>query len=469
MSTRDDALSRGRFLRRTGQAALAAGAAGLLSTYNPFTEDAQAAILEEARSYAGRSVTIRAVQPITPTNKTVQGLAYQEIYNRFMRANPSIQVKFEYSPWGNFTQALSVAIGGGDAPDVATWIDDQRIPQLAAGGFLVALDDLINKDKLNIKGQIDPLALSSNLYKGKLYGLPYYYDARALYYNKDVLDKAGVKHLPTKWDDADRLGRQLDVKDSSGRYTRLGYVPLSPSTIGGSTAGPGGNSFLFIYGWQNGGEFANADLTKVTVNDPAIVDALAWCVKVSDEVGGAVQQGAFALRYSRGGTVNPFSLGAMAMETQPLNFGHGTVDAQKTPVKWGVTQAPYHTRPATWSGVLSAALPAGGKHQAEAWELAKFIISPEIQSYLATTLRFIPTRKSLWSKIPLMKTDPEMALSVKILPTTHIRPPVPNSQQLWDEILRASDNALYHRMSPKAALDAANATIQAGLDKYLHS
>jgi hypothetical protein len=109
MSARDDALSRGRFLRRTGQAALAAGAGGLLGSYNPFTEDARAAILEEARSYAGRSVSIRAVQPITPINKTVQGLAYQGVYNRFVCANPSIQVKFEYSPWGNFAQALSVA------------------------------------------------------------------------------------------------------------------------------------------------------------------------------------------------------------------------------------------------------------------------------------------------------------------------------------------------------------------------
>ncbi|MGH2346249.1 MAG: extracellular solute-binding protein, partial [Chloroflexota bacterium] len=197
--------------------------------------------------------------------------------------------------------------------------------------------------------------------------------------------------------------------------------------------------------------------------------ALTWCVKVSDQIGGAVQQGAFALRYSRGGTVDPFSLAAMAMMTQPVGFGRQTVDAQKAPVKWGVTQAPYHTRAATWSGVLSAALPVGGKHQAEAWELAKYMILPETQMYLANTLRYIPTRKSTWSHIPLMKTDPEMSLAMKVLPTTHIRPPIPNSQQLWDEILRASDNALYHRMSPKAALDSANATIQAGLDKYLHS
>lgn len=466
MSICDDDVSRRLFLRRTGQAALAVGSAGMLGMSNPFTPEARAAILEEARSYAGRRVTIRAVQPIAATNKLPSGLAFQEIYNRFMRAHPDIQVTFEYSPWGNFTQALSVAIGGGNAPDVATWIDDQRIPQLAANGFLTPLDNSIKASQLDM-GSVDPVALASNRYKGKLYGLPYYYDARALYYNKEFLSKAGVKSLPKTWDDADRLGRQLNVKDSNGHFSRLGYVPLSPSSIGGSVNGPGGNSFLFIYGWQNGGEFANVDLTKVTVNDPAIVDALAWCVKVSDEIGGAVQQGAFTLRATHGGTVDPFSVGAMAMMTQPLNFGYGSIDALHKSIKWGVAPPPYKVKPATWSGVLSTALPAGSKHPAEAWELAKFFMLPETQTYLANTLRWIPTRKSLWSKIPLMKTDPEMALSVKILPTTHIRPPIPNSQQLWDELLRASDNALFHRMSPKAALDAANATIQAGLDKYL--
>ena len=466
MSVHDEGVSRRLFLRRTGQAALAAGSAGMLSMHNPFTAEAAAAILEEARSYAGRSVTIRAVQPIAATNKTPAGLAFQEVYNRFMRAHPDIQVKFEYSAWGNFTQALSVAIGGGNAPDVATWIDDQRIPQLAANGFLTALDNSIKAAKLDLS-TVDPVALDSNRYKGKLYGLPYYYDARALYYNKDMYAKAGIKAPPRSWDEADRIGRQLDVKDSSGRYTRLGYVPLSPSSIGGSTAGPGGNSFLFIYGWQNGGEFANADLTKVTVNDPAIVDALAWCVKVSDEIGGAVQQGAFTLRATHGGAVDPFSVGAMAMMTQPLNYGYGAIDALHKPIKWGVVPPPYRAKPATWSGVLSTAIPVGSKHPAEAWELAKYFMLPETQTYLANTLRWIPTRKSLWSRIPLMKTDPEMALSVKILPTTHIRPPIPNSQQLWDELLRASDDALFHRASPKAALDAANATIQAGLNKYL--
>ena len=64
--------------------------------------------------------------------------------------------------------------------------------------------------------------------------------------------------------------------------------------------GGGGNSFLFIYGWQNGGEFVSDDLTTVTVNDPAIVEALEWCVQVSDNYGGAEEQANFIAAGRRG-------------------------------------------------------------------------------------------------------------------------------------------------------------------------
>jgi multiple sugar transport system substrate-binding protein len=262
------------------------------------------------------------------------------------------------------------------------------------------------------------------------------------------------------------MGSSLDQK-SGDSYTRIGYMPLSPSTVGGSVNGGGGNSFLFIYGWQNGGKFASDDLTKVTVNDPAIVAALEWCVSVSDKYGGADEQANFIQQASHG--ANPFVTGAISMMTTVTGFGHGSVEGSDAPVKWATSAAPYKPTPATWSGVLSAALPVGTKHPDESWLLAKFMQSPDIQTYLAKTLRWIPTRRALWPAIDIFTTDPGLIVGLAEFPHTHIRPPLPNSQQLWDEILRASDAALYHQASAKDALDAANDKIQAGLDKYLKS
>lgn len=463
-SSWDKTLTRRTLLKRGGQFAAAAGAAGLLGQASRFTPEARAEILAKAAAFQGRAVTIKAIQPIVATPTTNDnGLAFQEVYNRFMDANPNIGVEFAYSPWGDFTQTLSVAIGGGNAPDVATWIDDQRIPSLAANGFLRTVDDLAKADGLDLS-DVDPIALSSNTYAGKLYGLPYYWDDRILFHNTDHFAEVGLAAPPKTWDEAVQMGSELDKKDGDS-YSRIGYIPLSPSTVGGSTDGGGGNSFLFIYGWQNGGKFVSDDMTKVTVNDPAIVAALEWCVQVSDKYGGAEEQANFIQQASHG--TNPFLTGAVSMMTTVTGFGAGQIAASDNPVKWATSAAPYKTTPATWSGVLSAALPVGTKHPDEAWALAKFMQSPEIQTYLAEKLRWIPTRRALWPKIDLFKTDPEITVGLQEFPHTHIRPPLPNSQELWDELLRACDAALYHQASAKDALDAANAKIQEGLDRYL--
>jgi multiple sugar transport system substrate-binding protein len=456
--------SRRTVLQRSGQLAAAAGVAGLLGHASRFTPEARAEIAAKANAFQDRPITIKAVQPVAATPTTGDwGPAFQEVYNRFMEANPTVSVEFVYSPWEEFTQALSVAIGGGNAPDVATWIDDQRVPSLAANGFLRSVDDLAQADGLDLS-DIDPIALSSNMYAGKLYGLPYYWDDRILYHNTDHFAEAGITTPPATWDEAVAMRDQLDRKDGD-TYTRIGYIPLSPSTVGGSVNGGGGNSFLFIYGWQNGGKFVSDDLTKVTVNDPAIVEALEWCVQVSDLYGGADEQANFIAQASHG--ANPFVTGAVSMMTSYTGFGNGEVNGSEAPVKWGTSASPYKTTPATWSGVLSAALPVGTKYPDESWALAKFMMSPETQTYLAEKLRWIPTRRSLWPTIPIFTTDPELTVGVAEFPNTHIRPPLPNSQELWDELLRASDAALYHQSSAQEALDAANAKIQAGLDKYL--
>lgn len=448
-----------RSLLQVGSATASAFALGRMGRFTP---EASAEILAKANSFQDRAITLKAIQPIAATpDASPAGLALQEVYNRFMEANPTIGVEFTYSPWAEFTQALSVAIGGGNAPDVATWIDDQRVPALAANGFLRTVDDLAAADGLDLS-DIDPIAISSNTFGGKLYGLPYYWDARILFHNTDHFAEAGITTPPTSWDETVTMAAELDRKDGD-TYTRIGYVPLSPSNLVGF--GGGGNSFLFIYGWQNGGKFVSDDLTTVTVNDPAIVAALEWCVQVSDTYGGAEEQSNFMQQAARGG--NAFVSGAVSMMTNTTGFGANTVSAADAPVNWACSAAPYKTTRATWSGVLSAALPVGTKHPDEAWALAKFIASPEIQTYLAEQIKWIPTRRSLWPNIEVFKTDPEMLVGLEEFSTTHIRPPVPNSQELWDEILRASDAALYHQMSPKEALDAANVKIQEGLDRFL--
>ena len=46
------------------------------------------------------------------------------------------------------------------------------------------------------KAKFIPNAISKSIYKGKLYGLPCIIGGTVIYYNRNLLDKAGVRNLP---------------------------------------------------------------------------------------------------------------------------------------------------------------------------------------------------------------------------------------------------------------------------------
>ena len=50
------------------------------------------------------------------------------------------------------------------------------------------------------KGRFIETFMSPSTIDGKLYGLPVAASARAMYYNKDLLAKAGVREPPATWD-----------------------------------------------------------------------------------------------------------------------------------------------------------------------------------------------------------------------------------------------------------------------------
>ena len=58
------------------------------------------------------------------------------------------------------------------------------------------LDGLISEE---MKQRFVPTFLSPGTLNGKVYGLPVAASARAMYYNKDLMQKAGAD-VPTTWD-----------------------------------------------------------------------------------------------------------------------------------------------------------------------------------------------------------------------------------------------------------------------------
>jgi len=82
-----------------------------------------------------------------------------------------------------------------------------------------------------------------------LYGIPFNADDRALFYNKDILvrhgftNELGEAQPPRTWEELEEMAVAMTERDENGEIVSIGFIPNF------------GNSWLYLYGWQAGGEF----------------------------------------------------------------------------------------------------------------------------------------------------------------------------------------------------------------------
>ena len=131
-------------------------------------------------------------------------------------------------------------------------------------------------DAAALSSQYLPFAWAETQFQGKTYALPFDTDARALWYNKDLITAAGqdpaqldISKGPATIETVTKIADAISTKDASGNYDVMGWMPAGP--------GAGGNPGAFDQGWHytwgfvNGGKFADLAACKITPTDPGVV------------------------------------------------------------------------------------------------------------------------------------------------------------------------------------------------------
>ncbi|WP_156299680.1 ABC transporter substrate-binding protein [Streptobacillus canis] len=125
-----------------------------------------------------------------------------------------VKIQAEYIPFGDYKKQLSVAIGAGTLPDIIM-IDNPDHAQFAQMGIFADITDKMNawegKD-MYFKGP-----MLSTMVDGKHYGLPFTSNNLALFYNKKMLNEAGVE-VPTTW---------VELKEAAKKLTKNGIFGMA--------------------------------------------------------------------------------------------------------------------------------------------------------------------------------------------------------------------------------------------------
>ncbi|WP_157930570.1 ABC transporter substrate-binding protein [Glycomyces xiaoerkulensis] len=137
----------------------------------------------------------------------------QQIIDAFEAANDGVSVKPNPGEWSSYWDNLSVAVSGGNSPDVMQQ-EERYLRYYASQGALAAMED-IGVDL----SEIDEGALSGGQIDGKTYGVATGVNAMTVMANPAVFDEAGVP-LPddTTWTWQDFVDIAVEINDATGKF-----------------------------------------------------------------------------------------------------------------------------------------------------------------------------------------------------------------------------------------------------------
>ena len=100
------------------------------------------------------------------------------------------RIRITYMAQDTMEQKLLTAIASNEVPDIVLW-DRFNTSVYAPKGALMPLDEYVERDGVDL-GQFYEPAVEELQSGDALYGIPLTVDTRVIFYNKDLLEEAGV-------------------------------------------------------------------------------------------------------------------------------------------------------------------------------------------------------------------------------------------------------------------------------------
>ena len=295
--------------------------------------------------------------------------------NRQLEADgKNISIKINKVPctgWPEYYQKVITQMAGGSAPDIGR-IAESYMPMLINKGQVADLTDYMAED-FDMSRYYEKTFENSAFVDGHYYGLPSGLNYYLVYYNKDMFDAAGLEYPSSDWNKASSFDeyREMAKALTGGEGANKTY---------GFSAGP----YMAAIGMFNkslGGNNVFDENGNPTMNDAVTKEVYAWFDTMLREdysmprpTDTKVMSAFDMFKAGRLGMIldGTWWLGAIK-DIKDFNVGIAAIPS-------GNGAEAY-----TSQFVDSFVIFKGSKHEAEAWEAVKAIMSTEAFQALAKT------------------------------------------------------------------------------------
>ena len=165
------------------------------------------------------------------------GTALQGIFDNYKKINPNVSnIVYKKFDVDTYQQELTNALAAGNGPDIFV-INNTWLPSYKDKLVPIPTDNS-NPQILNVKKFQDnfvDVAAEDFIDKKQIYAVPLSVDSLALYYNKDLLNQAGITAPPATWSDFESDVQKMTKVDSFGNITQSGAAIGTAYNINRST------------------------------------------------------------------------------------------------------------------------------------------------------------------------------------------------------------------------------------------
>ncbi|MFJ3713654.1 extracellular solute-binding protein [Streptomyces sp. NBC_01267] len=271
---------------------------------------------------------------------------FAPVIRGFELARPGLRIAYTPVPPDQLNDSLQLRLSAKDNAIDVYCVDQPRVPALTARGFLTDLTDIADR----ARPLVTPEQYDVSSWEGRLRSLPVWTSTQYLFYNADLLDKAGIARPGSapkdrwSWEQTKAAGRRAMTRAGADYALLLeqtdlyyGLQPLVESLHGGSgiTGGDMLTPAVTTQGWIDALTWYRtlfADGSSPRGMPSTQLSSLFTSGRVPFFVGGPWNLGAFA-------SLKDFTWGTAP---QPM-FAHGRAVTPTDSWSWGVS--PYAQHP----------------------------------------------------------------------------------------------------------------------------
>jgi multiple sugar transport system substrate-binding protein len=287
-----------------------------------------------------------------------------------------IDVEHTVVPWDELEATYTANFAGGDPFDVMYQVSTHLTLFGEQGAFVDVTPLIDGEDFAEDRAHFPDNVIEASVYQDQLYGVPFIIGTIVMYANLDLMEAAGITEIPTTGEELVAAAQAIqDPPNVWGFYT--------PTNV---------EDFGWYFNMQNvhnfGGDIISDDFETATIDSQPVIDATQYATDLicTHEVQPPVGQ------YDREAAIELFRAGKLAfILDEPLRIA--VFEEEGLPFAWDIAQ------PVGNNGNISQFSTTGhwviseeSDNPEAAWELVKFLSSPEFSSIYNQRYAFVPAR-----------------------------------------------------------------------------